>query len=50
MPDECFFICVIQLGPAVVKQLLEELEKSVKTLEDKYRNKAKAKNVRMKYK
>ncbi|CAG2192210.1 unnamed protein product [Mytilus edulis] len=34
--------CLIN-GPGVVKQLLEELEKTVKTLEDKYRAKAKAK-------
>lgn len=33
------------LGPAVVKQLLEELEKSVRSIEDKYKTKAKAKNV-----
>lgn len=32
-------------SPAVVKQLLEELEKSVRSIEDKYKTKAKAKNV-----
>ncbi|XP_052066305.1 universal stress protein Slr1101-like [Mytilus californianus] len=32
-------------SPGVVKQLLEELEKAVKTIEDKYRAKAKGKNI-----
>ena len=35
------------VGPAVVKQLLDELEKSVKELEDKYREKVQVKGVRI---
>lgn len=34
------------LGPGVIRQLLDELEKSVKVLEDKFADKVKAVGVR----
>ena len=34
------------VGPGVIKQLLDELEKSVKALEDRYAEKVKAYGVR----
>lgn len=42
---QLIFHFILKIGPAVVKQLLEELEKSVRAIEQKYKTKAKAKNV-----